>query len=95
MDLVFSNSFDLYKRLLPCLNSKVREMQKNKMDIVKKEDIWNYLIKEKWKKTEGLTLDMMADDILNTDNKVIYDYTVDKISKTKREADFENIEVIM
>ena len=47
-DLGIKNKVDLYKRLLPALNCKVRELEKLHILNIKKEDIWNYLIKEKW-----------------------------------------------
>lgn len=95
MEFGLLSSFDLYKRLTPCLNTKVRELKKNKIDIVKKEDIWNYFVKEKWKKEKGLTLDMMVDDILNIDNLILYNYTKKILEELEREASLEEIEVII
>ena len=95
MDFGLNSTFDLYKRLTPCLNVKIRELRKNKIDIVKKEDIWNYFVKMKWKNEKGLTLDMMADDILNIDNLVLYDYTKKVLESIDREASLDEVEVIM
>ncbi len=95
MDFGFDNLFDLYKRLIPCLNFKVNELRKYNIYIVKKEDIWNYLLKEKWKNTKGLTLDMMVDDILNTDNSKLEKYTKDLLLEIQREAEFDDAEIIL
>ncbi len=95
MDFGLNSAFDLYKRLTPCLNVKIRELRKAKIDIVKKEDIWNYFVKMKWKNKKGLTLDMMADDILNTDNLVLYNYTKMILERIDREASLDDVEVIM
>ena len=67
-DLGINNKVDLYKRLLPALNCKVRELERVRIINVKKEDIWNYLIKEKWDNFSKMELSEMVDDILNLDN---------------------------
>ena len=62
------STIDLYKRVLPALNCKVRELEKYGSKNIKKEDIWNYLIKNKWETVKGLKLSDMVDDILNINN---------------------------
>lgn len=62
------STIDLYKRVLPALNCKVRELEKIGTRNIKKEDIWNYLIKNKWETVKGLKLSDMVDDILNINN---------------------------
>ena len=49
MDFGLNNSLDLYKRLLPAINSKINELSKYEIFYVKREDIWNYLKQEKLK----------------------------------------------
>ena len=86
-DLGINNKVDLYKRLLPALNCKVRELERIRIINVKKEDIWNYLIKEKWKNVSNMELSEMVDDILNLDNDILTQY-----AKGKRDKfDVENI----
>lgn len=63
------STVDLYRRILPALNCKVRELEKLGVKNIKKEDIWNYLIKYKWDTVKGLKLSDMVDDILNTNNE--------------------------
>ena len=63
------NTVDLYKRLLPALNCKTRELEKSNIKNIKKEDIWNYLIKNNWETVKGLCLSDMVDTILNINNE--------------------------
>lgn len=60
----FNSEKELYNKLVPVLNIKTRDL-KTKTNIEFKEtDIWNYLREYKWKKTQGLSLSMMVQDIL-------------------------------
>lgn len=68
-NLGINSKIDLYKRLTPALNCKIRELEKKEFKYIKKEDIWNYLLKTKWENVVGLDLSSMVDDILNLDNK--------------------------
>jgi hypothetical protein len=72
---------DLYKKLGPCLNLKIKDLRRDGIEDVSKKDIWDYLKKFKWKKEEPFLSDMV-NDILNTDNIVFKDY-VDGIIKEK------------
>ena len=76
-DFGINSKIDLYKRLLPALSCKVRELQKNHILHVKKEDIWNYLIKEKWDNISKMELSEMVDDILNLDNDLFVGFSHD------------------
>ena len=80
MKKLIKNKVDLYKRLLPALNCKTRELNDKS---IRKEDIWNYLIKYKWESVTGLKLSDMVDDILNADN----DTLVKEITKIKKKMD--------
>ena len=77
MDFGLNNSLDLYKRLLPAINSKINELSKYEIFYVKREDIWNYLKHEKWK-DDNISLAEMVDDILNTDNEKLAKYVKEK-----------------
>lgn len=66
-----NNKIELYKRLVPALNSKVKEFEKNGEKSIKKEDLWNYFIKNKWVNVNSLSLSEMVDDILNMDNNIL------------------------
>ena len=73
------STIDLYKRVLPALNCKVRELEKVGYKNIKKEDIWNYLLKNKWETVKGLKLSDMVDDILNINNEIL----ISNITKMK------------
>lgn len=91
MGIEFNSVEELYKRVRPALTSKKREFRRNKINYVKEEDIWNYLIESKWKNGKGLELFNIVDDILNTDNKEIEDYVVNKMKDFKRDVNLDNI----
>ncbi len=91
MELQFNSLEELYKRVRPALTSKKREFRRYGIHYVKEEDIWNYLIESKWKKGNGLELFNIVDDILNTDNKEIEDYVINKMKDFKRDINFDNI----
>ncbi len=78
MDFGIKTKSDLFKRVTPALNCKVREIEKLEKEYIKKEDIWNFLIKNKWQNVEGLVLSEMVDDILNLDNSKLMEYLKNK-----------------
>lgn len=79
-DLGIKNKVDLYKRLTPALNCKIRELAKYNIK-TKKDDIWNYLVKKRWNNVKGLELSEMVDDILNLDN-----YDLEMFLKSQHET---------
>ena len=93
MGIEFNSVEDLYKRVRPALTSKVRELKRNNIILVKEEDIWNYLIETKWRTGKGLELFNIVDDILNIDNKELEHYVINKMKDFKRSVDFDNIDL--
>ena len=77
---------DLFIKLGPCFNTKIKELNREGIDYIKKEDIWNYLKTNKWKDEYPYLSDMVA-DILNLDNYVLKGY-VDNYIK-ERDVDKE------
>ena len=63
----FTSQYQLYKSLLPAFQVKKRLMQYNKHNDITNEDIWKYLINNKWRQTKGLTLSEMVNDIITLD----------------------------
>ncbi len=87
-DFGIKHTVDLYKRLLPALNSKLREIDRISSIRIKSEDIWNYFIRCKWKTVIELELSDMVDDILNTNN----DELINNIINIKNNIIEQNIE---
>lgn len=71
MEIVFESLRELYARVEPALETKRMEMIRDGYAYIKKEDVWNYLKEEKWKKGRDLSLAEMVSDILNSDNILI------------------------
>ena len=69
MDIEFKNVKELYNRVLPALRTKKRLILKKGVKI-SENDIFEYLIKEKWSKGFNLTLSDIVSDIINVDDKV-------------------------
>ena len=88
MDIEFNSLQELKKRVTPALNTKLKELKHNNYNHVTAEDIWNYLTKNKWKKSSDLTLYDIINDILNLNNEDIEEYAIrsDKDDKSKRES---------
>ena len=93
MDFGINSSLDLYKRLTPAMNCKIRELNKYKINYIKNEDIWNYLMTNKWKTEKGISLAEMVDDILNLDNSKLDIYVKDKINRI-RNVELEEVETL-
>ena len=85
-----NNTVDLYRRLLPALNSKTREIERLNVKNIKRENIWNYLIKYKWDNVSNLKLSEMVDDILNFDNEEL----IKSIVNLKNSIDNNEIELL-
>lgn len=93
MDFGLNNSLDLYKRLLPAINSKINELSKYEIFYVKREDIWNYLKHEKWK-DDNISLAEMVDDILNTDNEKLAKYVKEKTLNERKSTEIDETELL-
>lgn len=66
--LDYKTEQELYQGLIPALNVKIKNLKKNKIKDITKEDIWNYLKETKWKNSIDLTLADMVQDIIHTPN---------------------------
>lgn len=70
----YKNQEELYKGLIPALNTRMKYLKRDKIKDISKEDIWNYLKETKWKNSIDLTLADMVQDILHTDSREIISY---------------------
>jgi hypothetical protein len=84
MNLEFETTEELKKRITPALKTKLKELKKENYKIIDIEDIWNFLIKEKWKKAKDLTLYDIINDILNLDNEEIEEYAIKRREKNDK-----------
>lgn len=94
MDFGINSSLDLYKRLSPAMNCKIRELEKCDMGYIKKEDVWNFLRKTKWNRENGITLAEMVDDILNLDNKLLDNFVKGKLVNFREKVELEEVELL-
>ena len=72
----------------PALNAKKSELDRLGYPYIHKNDVWNYLIVNKWSKAHNLELNDIVSDILSCDNKLLDKYIKDNLTKN------ENIEII-
>jgi hypothetical protein len=70
----YKSQEELYQGLIPALNVKMKQLKKNNIKDITKEDIWNYLKETKWKNSIDLTLADMVEDIIHSDNSEIISY---------------------
>lgn len=78
-EINFNNEIDLYKRLLPALHSKVKELHRKRIKYVDEKDIYTYLRDNKWKKESNLTLCNIVDDILCVSDDTLEKYVQNKL----------------
>ncbi len=64
-EVKFNNIKELYERVIPCLELKVKLLKKQNINVTK-EDIWNSL-SNKWKNSNNLTLFDIVNDIMILD----------------------------
>jgi len=70
----FKDLEDLYNTVKPALKAKTSDLHREKYLMIKKEDIWNYLLEKKWILEDNLDLALIIDDILNADGYKISEY---------------------
>ncbi len=92
MDLEFETVEDLYRRLIPALRTKQREMRRNGYPYIREEDIWNYLKEVKWVRARNLLLYEMVNDVLGTSEEQIDSYLKEKLNKRNRTIYFNEEE---
>lgn len=80
----FKSLDELYKRLTPALDSKVRELSNKGYNYIKKEDVWNYLSINLWSKSRDLSLYKMVDDIFSLKDDEINNYVLEILKKENR-----------
>lgn len=75
----FNSLEELYKKLVPAMDTKVNELRINGISYISIEDIWDYNKKNNWSKSKDLTLSQCVDDILNTSDDKYKKYAKEKM----------------
>lgn len=90
----FNTLADLYKRVLPALKSKVKELKQKQISYVTEKEVWDCLRKTKWNEENDLTLFDIVNDILFLEDKEIINY-LNFIHRKKEEekAEIEDQEI--
>lgn len=70
----FNSITELYKRVLPALRSRKKELAISKLGFITEKDIWEVLRETKWNKESNLTLFDIVNDILTIPEHVIVEY---------------------
>ena len=70
---------ELYKLILPALKSKVLELKRKKITIVKEMDIFEYLRIHNWNNESNITLYDIVDDIFKLDDDIIKNYVSENL----------------
>ena len=78
-NIKFNSLEELYNRLVPAMETKVKELSVAGISYITVDDIWNYLRKNKWSKSRDLTLSECVDDILNTSDLEYKKYMKEKM----------------
>ena len=84
MNIEFNNLQELKKRVTPALDTKLKELKNYNYNLITTEDIWNYLTKNKWKKSSNLTLYDIINDLLNLNNEDIEEYIIGSEKKWQK-----------
>ena len=91
-EIKFHSLNELYKRLLPALRSKKKQLMKNGLPYIHEEDIWNCCKDHCWNNRKNLELYNMVDDILNTSDDVFDNYIKNIIGEEHRRLSKDEIE---
>ena len=74
----FHSIDELYDRVLPALETRMRELHKLGYKNVTSDNIWKYLIQSRWMSAYELTLYDVVSDILNVDGERLTNYILNK-----------------
>ncbi len=87
----FSSLEELYNRVTPALNSKLKDLTRVGVNYVQKADIWNYLKNNLWSKKKGLTLGEIVNDIMTVPNAELEMYVQNLMAKEVRTREEEGV----
>ena len=72
----FNSIEELKKRTTPALIAKLNELKSKNYNLISIDDIWNFLIKNKWQKAIDLTLYDIINDIMNVNEEELEEYGI-------------------
>ncbi len=81
----FNSISDLYKRVLPALNTRLAELKREKITYIDTIDIWNYCINNCWRNKKNLRIYELVSDILNVDSLELIMYVRKKLKNEESE----------
>ncbi len=87
----FSSLQELYKRVEPALNSKLKDLTRIGITYIQKVDIWNYLKNNYWCKKSNLSLGEIVNDIMTVPNSELKNYVHSLIGEEKRKIIDDNV----
>ena len=91
VDIKFTSKEELYKRVKPALRTKRNEFARLGFSYFKETDIWNFLIKEKWKNGNQLYLADIVSDIMHVKKEEVDEYLKSTPQQTN---DNNNLEIL-
>ena len=84
-EVEFKTREELYKRILPALDTKVSELRAKGFKYPTQKDIWNYLVSKSWKNKANLNLHDLVSDILYIDSYDLNEYVLEKMNKSRKD----------
>lgn len=90
-DIKFKTLPELYKRVLPALKSKKKELKLKGYTYIHEEDIWNFLKNFKWTNSRDLDLGTIVNDIFEVNESQLNEYVKEEIMKHHREINNEEM----
>lgn len=90
-DIKFKTLPELYKRILPALKSKKKELKRKGLTYIHEEDIWNFLKEFKWIGSKNLDLGTIVNDIFDINENQLNEYVKEELMKHHRKINNEEI----
>lgn len=79
----FETINDLYKKVLPALQTRISELKREGINYINEIDIWKYCMNNIWKSKKDLRMYELVSDILNVDRLCLEKYIKNDIVNYK------------
>lgn len=80
----FCSVNELYKKVLPALQTRVSELKRENIKFIDTLDIWNYCIENIWHNKNDIRIYELVSDILNVDKLKLQIYVRKNILNNKK-----------